>query len=309
MTRASPVRWPWDWECVPDPRSMRGRRDGTLTTMRATHAPRGRREGDPAPPCVSRRSAWRVALFRRYARRYVARSFHAVRLARGTRPSLPEGPVVVVLNHPSWWDPLIALVLTDLWPDRVPFAPIESRALARYGFFDRLGFFGVEPGTARGARTFLRTSLAIAEIPNAMLWVTAQGQFTDVRRRPVVLRGGVGHLVGRLDRGCVVPLALEYPFWNERGPEALARFGRPIAIADAGGGRGGPSADAWTALIARDLEATQDALAVEAQGRDPRAFEVLLAGGAGVGGVYDLWRRTRAGLLGRGFRPEHDRDR
>jgi hypothetical protein len=194
------------------------------------------------------------------------------------------------------------MVVSELWPGRGHYAPIESVALARYRFFERLGFFGVEPGTIRGARTFLQTSLAIAAQPRAMLWITAQGRFADPRERPVTLRGGVGHLVRRLDRGCVLPMALEYPFWNERGPEALVRFGRPIPI----GTGHDRSAEEWTTRIARELEAAQDALAVEARHRDPAAFDVLLAGGAGVGGVYDLWRRFRAALRGERFHVEHD---
>ena len=42
-----------------------------------------------------------------------------------------------------------------------------------------------------------------------------------------------------------------------------------------------PGRDAWTRLAAESMT------------RDPAAFEVLLGGGAGVGGVYDLWRRAQ----------------
>jgi hypothetical protein len=39
--------------------------------------------------------------------------------------------------------------------------------------------------------------------------------------------------------------------------------------------------------------------------RDAAQFEVLVGGRAGVGGVYDLWRRLRARLRGEAFRSEH----
>ena len=260
-------------------------------------------ESQAAPACVSRRAGWLFGLFRRHGKRYVARHFHAVRLSRGGPvPAVLEGPLIVVLNHPSWWDPMIGLVVSELWPGRNHFAPIESKALARYRFFERLGFFGVEPGTSRGARAFLRDCLAIASVPGAMIWITAQGRFTDPRERPVVLRKGVGHVARKLSGGSVLPMALEYPFWNERGPEALVRFGRPLPIGEASL----RSAEEWTGLIARELENVQDALAAEAIDRDPSAFEILLEGAAGVGGVYDFWRRFRAALRGERFRPEHE---
>ena len=48
-----------------------------------------------------------------------------------------------------------------------------------------------------------------------------------------------------------------------------------------------------------------DALAAEGIARAPAAFKTLIDGRAGVGGVYDLWRRGRAALRGERFRPAH----
>jgi hypothetical protein len=110
---------------------------------------------------------------------------------------------------------------------------------------------------------------------------------------------GLGHLVHRLAGGTLVPLALEYPFWDERHPEALARFGPAIDLTQR------RSADAWTERIARTLEEVQDALAADARGRDASAFVTVVAGSAGVGGVYDVARRVRAAVRGEHFRARH----
>ena len=260
------------------------------------------REPSRAEP-IPRRSPRFFGLFRSYARRYVARHFHAVRLSRaGPMPELSGGPVIVVLNHPSWWDPLIALILTGSMPaDRGHYAPIEAVGLAQYPFLSRLGFFGFESETVVGAARFLRTSLAILGRPESVLWITAQGAFVDPRDRPIRLRPGVGHLAQRLRGAKVVPMALEYPFWNDRCPEVLVRFGRPIAVED-GATR---SPREWTCRIERSLEDELDALAEEAKSRDPDAFTTMIEGTAGVGGVYDTWRKLRAWLGWRRFRPEH----
>lgn len=249
------------------------------------------------------RSPWMFALFRRYAKRYVGRHFHAVRISHaGPMPELPRRPVVIVVNHASWWDPLIGLILTGWMPAwRTHFAPIEGQGLAQYRFLERLGFFGIETGTSRGGLTFLRASLAILSMPESMLWITAQGAFVDPRERPVVLKPGIGHLARRLTGAIIVPLALEYPFWNDRCPEALVRFGPPIDMAS-GGDR--PAAE-WTAIVEKALETTQDELAAEALTRDPGRFKTVLGGTAGVGGVYDMWRRLKAMLGAQSFRPEH----
>nr|MDP9122565.1 lysophospholipid acyltransferase family protein [Acidobacteriota bacterium] len=166
-----------------------------------------------------------VSMFRRYTERYLAHHFHAVRLARAQRPDISaarERPLVVYLNHPAWWDPLICLLLAHvLAPERQHYGPIEQQALGKYRFFERLGFFGIEPGTARGARRFLKTAQGILERPGTALWITAGGRFSDPRERPIELRKGLGHLARRLRQGVILPLAVEYPYWEERFPEAL----------------------------------------------------------------------------------------
>jgi 1-acyl-sn-glycerol-3-phosphate acyltransferase len=243
-------------------------------------------------------------LFSRYGERYLARHFHAVRLSRVDRPD-PDAPrdrpLIVYLNHPSWWDPLICLLLARrLFPRLRHFGPMDVVGLDKYKFFGKLGFFGIEPGTARGARRFLEVSQGLLAQPDTALWITAGGSFADPRERPVRLRPGLGGLVRRLDEATLLPLALEYPFWEERSPEALARFGEPLHV------RGDErSAAGWTEILESRLAAVQDALAAEALARDARRFEILVVGRAGVGGVYDTWRRIRARLRGERFRSEH----
>ena len=49
-----------------------------------------------------------------------------------------------------------------------------------------------------------------------------------------------------------------------------------------------------------------DALSADSMRRDPALFRPLLRGSAGVGGVYDLYRRSRALAAGRRFDPTHE---
>ena len=149
--------------------------------------------------------------------------------------------------------------------------------------------------------SLLDVGRAILRQPHASLWVTAEGRFTDPRQRPVRLKPGIGHPARSMEAGAVLPLALEYPFWEERCPEALARFGEVVWV-ETGKAR---SASAWTELLEQRLGAAVDGLAAEACRREREAFDVLLRGRAGMGGVYDLWRRLRARLHGEQFRPEH----
>jgi 1-acyl-sn-glycerol-3-phosphate acyltransferase len=263
--------------------------------------PRDRLTGGAELP---RRSLWLFRLFRWYARRYVRKHFHAVRLANSGRPFALDGdePTLIVLNHPAWWDPMICLVLSRFVADRDQFAAIDAEAVKRYAFFKKMGFIPVDTKSLRGAAEFVRTGTTILSQPNRVYWVTAQGRFTDVRERPLTINAGVGHLAARLGRGVVLPLALEYAFWTERTPEALVRVGEPLRVAD----HPGLSGKDWTALIESGMTRNLDALNADAIARDPARFTTLLAGKTGVGGPYDWWRRLKAVLRGEKFDPSHE---
>jgi hypothetical protein len=181
------------------------------------------------------------------------------------------------------------------------YGPIDAAALGKYKFLERIGFLGIDPHSWRGAARFLRMARAAARRTDVIFWITAQGEFSDPRVRPLVIRPGVGHAVAAMERGIVVPLAVEYPFWNERCPEMLAAFGPAVRVAEFPG----RPADEWTAVLARQLEATQDRLATAALGRDPAAFTSLLAGRVGVGPAYDTIRRMKAWLRGERFDASH----
>jgi 1-acyl-sn-glycerol-3-phosphate acyltransferase len=256
---------------------------------------------------LPQRSDWLWRGFTKYGRWYLKRHFRAVRLATPVPEILTNSdrPLLVCLNHPSWWDPMIGVLLADqLFPTRRHFAPIEAAALTQYRFFEKLGFFGIDPNARHGAERFLRLGSQILHQSNTALWVTAQGEFADVRRRPIALKPGVAHLARRAHDAMVVPLALEYPHWTQRLPEALAMFGRPMLVDTFDG----MDTDSWQALLNKRMAETMDELAERSIARDAEAFRTLLAGGSGVGFFYDAWRWMKAKVTGGSFSREHGGD-
>ena len=166
-----------------------------------------------------------------------------------------------------------------------------------------MGLFGIDMASPRGGAAFLRTALAILRHPKNCLCITAEGAFTDPRLRPIRLRPGIAHLARACPDAVFLPLALEYSFWNESKPEALLRFGAPVRPAE-----GGSVAD-WQTALEAGLTETMDALAAESATRNPAAFRRLFGGTAGVGGIYDVWRRGRAWATGRRFDAQHQPER
>jgi 1-acyl-sn-glycerol-3-phosphate acyltransferase len=243
-------------------------------------------------------------LFTWYTRRYLRQHFHSLRVSRASAlPVKTDQPLVIYSNHASWWDPLVALLLTnEFLPGQRVFAPIDAVALKRYGFFNRLGAFGVEQGTQRGAVQFLRLARTILQQPENTLWLTPQSRFADARERPVSFKAGIGHLPKLVGQLCFVPVAIEYVFWEERLPEILVRFGKPYETCAE---EMQLSPQMWTEFFAGQLADTQNALAAEARHRRPEKFRCLLRGQSGVGGIYDRWRAVKAKWRGEAFRPQH----
>ncbi len=239
--------------------------------------------------------------FRRYVRRFVRRHFNAVRVA-GLKHlgALPDSPLLCFINHPGWWDPMVGVLMTDLlFKGRQFAAPMDADALRNYPILERLGFFPIERDSARGAKEFLRASRALMKNSQTVLWLTPAGTFHDVRH-PARFKSGLSHLVDSDFHGTALPMAIEYTFWNERTPELLVRFGDPVDCAALPLDR-----DARTRVLETALANTQGALAEQAIARDPSRFTTLAMGRAGVGGLYDLWRRAIAGLRGQRFHGRH----
>lgn len=279
------------------PRPIGSARDGGK--LRACKPGRPERAG--ALPTISQPLR---RLFTWYSRRYLRRHFHSLRVSRASAlPVRTDQPLVIYSNHASWWDPLVALLLAkEFLPGQNVFAPMDAVALERYGFFKRLGAFGVEQGTPRGARQFLRQARTILRRPDNVLWLTPQSRFADARERPVSFKAGIGHLPKQVGQLRFVPVAIEYVFWEERLPEILVRFGDPY---ETWAEEVQMEPSVGTEFFAGRLADTQNALAAEARQRQPEKFRCLLRGPSGVGGIYDRWRALKAKGRGEAFQPQH----
>lgn len=266
-------------------------------------------------PPVDRRV---LSVFQWYSRRYLRKHFHAMAIHQ--RPLneaqwSTDDNFVVYANHASWWDPLVALVLAKhFFGDVQFFAPIDAKALEKYRIFGKLGFFPVEQESLGGAKNFLQTAASILSHPRTSVWITPEGRFADVRDHSAELMPGLAHLVSHMQRKqkqspgqqvmpktWLIPVAIEYTYWEERFPEILVWFGNPVLIQDC------PlvTKEQWSADLAERLRVTQQRLAVESIARNTAPFELLFTGSAGTSAIYDAWRWLMARLRGQRVELQH----
>ena len=238
--------------------------------------------------------------FRWIVRRNFRREFHAVRLQGVDRLAGLDAPLLVYANHSGWWDPMVAFLLSGaLLKGRRHYAPMDATALKKYKILTWLGVFPVEASSARGAVRFLRAGEAILR-GGGVLWVTPQGRFADVRERPLVFKPGMAALAARVPGCIVLPMAIEYVFWDERTPETLLLLGEPVRVV------AGETTEALEARLKVALETVMAEMQTRAVSRDAGQFErVLLEGRVGVGGFYGIGKRAKGWLTRRPYTPEH----
>ncbi len=253
---------------------------------------------------VPKISRFTLAFFRWIVRGYFRRHFRAVRLSGGEQFRHDGAPLIIYANHSSWWDPMVSVLLGHRrMPDRSHFAPMDAASLERYGILKRIGIFPVALESARGAVQFLRTGEAVLA-GGGVLWITPQGRFVDSRRRPLEFKPGLAALARRVAEQhgtcTVLPLAIEYAFWNERMPETLLHFGESVQVT-----AGSSNVDAIDAALVAALETTMAELQALSEQRDSRLFVTLLGGRQGTGGFYAFGKRLKAFAQRRPYRPEH----
>lgn len=236
----------------------------------------------------------RVAkFFAWYTKRLFAKRFNAVRLTPGSADALRrlEGgpsPAIVLMTHGSWWDPMTAILLNALLtPNRPTSAPMDARMLKKFGFFRKLGVFGIDPDSPESLEAMGRYVLdRFAAEPKTNLWVTAQGEFHDPRT-PIRFRPGSAAIAARCPGVRVLCCAIEYAFWTEQRPECFIRVEpvpEPESVSTAG----------WLREMQAVMEHAVTELAVAVVARDPSRFECLIGGDeAKIHPLYDAWLRLR----------------
>lgn len=252
---------------------------------------------------VALRSEKAMAFFNVAFGRTFGGSMRALRIPHWGMPDYAEGrPLVIYATHPSWWDAILfMLLLRRYFIQRPAFLPMAAEAIRKYPFMTRLGVFGVEQASPRGAVRFLNTAKEVLADPRHMLWMNAPGRFADVRERPVPITPGLVRLAEIAPDALIAPLAFEYAFWSEKQAEAFAAFGPAMTA----GELADLDREARAARLAAALEAVMDRLATDVISRDPDRFHAAIDGSKGMGGLYGAWQYLRAMLRGERYAAEH----
>jgi 1-acyl-sn-glycerol-3-phosphate acyltransferase len=206
----------------------------------------------------------------------------------GPLPHAADGPLIVYLNHPSWWDGYMCFLLNRVvLRDRFQgYLMMEEPELRRYRFFAWAGCFSVDRHNARSAaRSVAYISRLLGARRDRSLYIFPQGEITPNDRRPLAAYPGVAHIARRAGGATLWPVALRYEFRGEQRPAAFIRAG-PAHYTP-------PNSEnprALTGEIERRLTVATDALRDEVNAGRLDGYQTLLRGRSGVNRVFDALR-------------------
>ena len=237
--------------------------------------------------------------FAGYAARMVRRRFHSSMVLVGdgdhfARLDSVEAPVIILMTHASWWDPLAGLVLWRRFiPSREMLVPMDASELERFGFFRRLGMFGIDPDDPKSLEAMKAYVLERFEASGdrETLGLTPQGRFTDPRE-PIRLRPGAAAIAAASPvRPEVIALAVEYPFWQDKQPEMLVSISPVIPPMGEE-----PTTGDWQRGMTAAMVDASTRLSAASMSRDPKAFEDLdpdHESRSRINPIMDGWLRLR----------------
>lgn len=178
----------------------------------------------------ARKRRWFRAWFAGRVRAMLRGSFQSVRVCglERLRTAVQAGPVLVVSNHVSWWDPLVALYLTEVLAPCDSYALMDAANLRRLPFFALIGGFGVDLTSPSDGAASMRYAVKLLKNKSSLVWVFPQGRERPPTVRPLGFRPGSAE-IARLAKAVTVPVALRYEFAERERPYLYAHVGEPIA--------------------------------------------------------------------------------
>jgi 1-acyl-sn-glycerol-3-phosphate acyltransferase len=214
----------------------------------------------------SRKSRWFNAWFSGHARTRIHGTFGEVRI-RGlerARAHAAEAPLLVVSNHASWWDPLVAMHVSTHLLSTDGYALMDAKNLRRLPFFSLVGGFGVDLDRPEDGASSMRYAARLLDRPGRLVWVYPQGRERPITERPLGFRPGSAEIARVARKARTLPVGLRYEFGGTERPTLWLSFGEALPTErDTTRGR-----EAQEAAVAEELDRIERAV----RGEDQEGF-------------------------------------
>lgn len=166
-------------------------------------------------------------LFAVYNKNLIRRYFNALHISGlvNCYESTPALPLIIYLNHSSWWDGLVAFELSRKMK-LDSFIMMEEKNLKRLSFFRTIGAFSVDRENRRSSLKTLNYVIDLLEdTPNRALWIFPQGEILHNDVRPLVFYNGISRIIEKLGKTRILPVALRFEFLDDYKPDIFIKIG------------------------------------------------------------------------------------
>jgi len=177
----------------------------------------------------AKESTWFIALFERYVRLLFWRRFKRVWVHEGYRPT-KESKTIYYLNHSSWWDGLIPLLLNQKLFRQNARAMMEDKQMRQHSFFKRIGAFSVNLENPRAVIRSLRYAVDSFERPNSSLFIYPEGAIVPFSTNKPSFKKGLAWIAQKSPEADVVPIGVYIHIAAYDKPELFLKVGEQLSF-------------------------------------------------------------------------------
>ncbi|MEM6294655.1 MAG: lysophospholipid acyltransferase family protein [Myxococcota bacterium] len=165
------------------------------------------------------------------------------------REHAAEAPLLIIANHTSWWDSLVALWLSvEQLEDVAFYGMMDAANLEKLRFFRWIGVFGVDRTSRRDGARVVRYALELLRRRGTAIWMFPQGAERPPHE-PLKFEPGAAGIAKRAPAVRVIPVALSYVFEGEEKPNIYVSIGAAMPH----GAEGSASREAQAAAVEAEL--------------------------------------------------------
>lgn len=172
-------------------------------------------------------SKWFIFVFDLYMRWLFHRRFENVWVDQGYNPN-SDSKTIYYLNHTSWWDGLIPLLLNRKLFRQSARAMMEDKQMKEYGLFKKIGAFSVNLENPRSAIRSLRYAVDSMKRPNSCLFIYPEGEIVPFSTDRPDFRKGLGWIASQCPYVDVVPIGIYINTAKSDRPELFLKIGMQL---------------------------------------------------------------------------------
>ncbi|MEX1136393.1 MAG: lysophospholipid acyltransferase family protein [Balneolales bacterium] len=169
-----------------------------------------------------------IFFFRYYVKLLFSRRFNRVWLDQNYRPD-ENRSTVYFLNHNSWWDGIIPLLLNEFRFGQRAGAIMNEVQIRKHPFFKKIGAYAIDRNNPRKAIKTLHETVNFLDQKGTCLFLYPQGSLMGPCE-PIVFEGGISWLHDHCDTVDFVPVALHQHTYYSDKPSLFIKTGKPVAM-------------------------------------------------------------------------------